>query len=328
MRNIDVHAHCIPAQLMAALETEGAALGIELTDDRRAVVAGGKPTIPIRDDLVDFEARLAAMDSAGIEVQILSSWIDLTGYGLDQEQGERWSRRANEALAEEAGRDPGRFLALATAPLQAPELAAAELRYATEQLGMVGVEIATRVGDADLVSAGLDAFWATAEELGSLVLLHPMDPLPGIDLQRHFLANTVGRPAETTIAAARLIFAGVFDRHPGLRVCVVHGGGFLPYQVGRMQRAWEAKPAIAATDLATPPLEVAQHLYFDTIVHNPQALRYLIDLVGAERIMLGTDYPFEAGDLDPLPTIDAIPNLTDEERRRIVSGTAESLLDR
>ena len=324
--SIDVHAHCIPADLLAALDTQGAELGIELTDERRAVVAGGKPTIPIRDDLVDFEARLAAMDDAGIEVQILSSWIDLTAYGLDAEKGERWSRRVNEALAEEAARDPERFLALATAPLQEPELAASELRYATEQLGMVGVEIATRIGGSDLVSAVLDPFWAAAEELGSVVLLHPVDPLPGIDLKRHFLENMVGRPAETTIAAARLMLAGVFDRYPGLRVCVVHGGGFLPYQVGRMQRGWEAKPGVADTDLATPPMEAVKHLYFDTIVHNPQALRYLIDLVGADRIMLGTDYPFEAGDLDPLTTIDAIPDLTEEERRLIVTGTAETIL--
>jgi len=324
--SIDVHAHCVPADLFAALEAEGAALGIELTDDRRAVIAGGKATMPIREDLIDFDARLAAMDEAGIETQVLSSWIDLTAYGLDAKDGERWSRRVNEALAEEAGRRPERFLALATAPLQEPELAASELRYATEQLGMVGIEIATRVGDGDLVSAALDPLWAVAEKLGSLVLLHPVDPLPGIDLKRHFLENMVGRPAETTIAAARLMFAGVFDRYPELRVCLVHGGGFLPYQVGRMQRGWEAKPGVAATDLATPPMEAVRGLYYDTIVHNPLALRYLIDLVGADRIMLGTDYPFEAGDLDPLATLESVPNLTDEERHLIVSGNASAVL--
>ena len=191
---------------------------------------------------------------------------------------------------------------------------------------MVGIEIATRVGHDGLMSAALDPFWAAAEELASLVLLHPVDPLPGIDLERHFLENMVGRPAETTIAIGRLIFAGVLDRYPGLRVCVVHGGGFLPYQVGRMQRGWEAKPGVADTDLAPPPMDAVRHLYYDTIVHNPLALRYLIDLVGADRIMLGTDYPFEAGDLDPITTIDAIPNLTEEERKMIVSGTAETVL--
>jgi aminocarboxymuconate-semialdehyde decarboxylase len=326
--SIDVHAHCIPADLLATLEADGSDFGIELRDDRRAVIAGGKPTMAIRDDLVDFDARVAAMDEAGIELQVLSSWVNLTAYGLDAAKGERWSRRVNEALAAEAARRPDRFEVIATAPLQQPDQAAAELRYATTELGMVGVEIATTVGEIDLVSAELDPFWAAAAELGSLVLLHPMEPLPGIDLKRHFLDNLVGRPAESTIAIARLMMAGVFDRYPDLKMCVVHGGGFLPYGVGRLQRGWDAKPGVAATDLATPPMEAIKRLYFDTIVHNPQALRYLIDLVGADRIVLGTDYPFEAGDLDPITTLDAVPGLTDEERAWIVSGTATALLGR
>ena len=325
--SIDVHAHCIPSELMEVLAADGADLGIELTDDRRAVIAGGKPTMPVRDDLISLDARLEAMDKAGIEIQVLSSWVNLTAYGLDANKGALWSRRVNEALAAEAGRSPGRFLALATAPLQEPELAAAELRHATSELGMVGVEIATTVDGTDLVSADLDAFWAAATEVGSLLLLHPMEPLPGIDLKRHFLDNMIGRPAETTIAIARLVMAGVFDRHPGLRMCVVHGGGFLPYQIGRVQRGWETKPGLADVDLATPPMSVIEQLYFDTILHNPAALRYLIDLVGADRIMIGTDYPFEAGDPDPLASIDAIPNLTDEERLLIVSGTASAILN-
>ncbi len=324
--SIDIHAHCVPADLLAALEADGADFDIELTDDRRAVIGGAQPTLPIREDLVDLGARLATMDRTGIEIQVLSSWVNLTAYGLDAERGERWSRRVNESLVAEAQRSPDRFRTLATVPLQTPDQAAAELRYATIELGMLGVEIATTVDGIDLVTAGLDPFWATAADLGSLVLLHPMAPLPGIDLRRHFLHNAVGRPAETTIAIARLVMAGVFDRHPDLRVCVVHGGGFLPYQAGRLQRGWESMPGVADTDLATPPLEVVKQLYYDTILHNPLALRYLIDLVGADRIMVGTDYPFEAGDLDPLPTIEAVPNLSDRERELIVSGTAAQLL--
>ncbi len=324
--SIDVHAHCVPAELMAALAADGADFGIELTEDRRAVIAGGRPTLPIRDDLVDFDLRLASMDRAGIELQALSSWVNLTAYGLDAAPGARWSRRVNEALAVEAARRPDRFVALATVPLQDPDVAAAELAYAVGDLGMVGVEIATRVGATDLVTADLDPFWAAAERLGSLVLLHPMDPLPGIDLKRHFLHNMVGRPAETTIAIARLVMAGVFDRYPKLKVCVVHGGGFLPYQIGRMQQGWRAMPGVADTDLRTPPLETLRRLYFDTVLHNPQALRYLIDLVGADRIMIGTDYPFEAGDHDPLATIEAIPRLTGDERTMILSGTARTLI--
>ncbi len=324
--SIDLHAHGVPAELLDALAAEGADFGIELDGERRAVIAGGEPTMPIRDDLVDLDTRLAAMDRAGIETQVLSSWVNLTAYGLDPDRGERWSRRVNEALAAEASRVPDRLLAMATVPLQAPDLAAAELRHAVEGLGMVGVEIATTVAGTDLVTAELDPFWAAAADLETVVLLHPMDPLPGIDLRRHFLHNAVGRPAETTIAIARLIMAGILDRHPGLKICVVHGGGFLPYQIGRLQRGWEALPHVAATELATPPLDTLERLYFDTILHHPPALRYLIDLVGAERIVLGTDYPFEAGDPDPIGTVDAVPALTADERGRILEGTARELI--
>ncbi len=326
--SIDIHAHAVPGELLEALAADGADFGITLDAERRAVIAGGKPTIPIRDDLVDLETRLAAMDAAGLDTQVLSSWVNLTAYPLDAERGQRWSRRVNEALAAEADRAPDRLLAMATVPLQAPELAAAELRHAVRELGMVGVEIATTVAGTDLVSAELDPFWAAAADLRVVVLLHPMDPLPGIDLRRHFLHNMVGRPAETTIAIGRLVMAGVFDRHPGLVMCVVHGGGFLPYQIGRMQRGWETMPRVAATDLATPPLDTLRRLYFDTILHHPPALRYLIDLVGADRIMLGTDYPFEAGDPDPIATVDAVPGLTPEERRLIVADTARGLIGR
>ena len=152
--SIDVHAHCIPAELVELMAADGGELGVSLDDSRRAVIDQGRTTMPLRDDLTDFDQRLAAMDEAGIENQELSSWIDLTAYHLDPDRGGRWARRVNEALAAEAARAPDRFRVLATAPLQEPEQAAAELRYAHTELGAVGIEIATRVAETDLVDAG------------------------------------------------------------------------------------------------------------------------------------------------------------------------------
>ncbi len=324
--SIDIHAHCVPADTVELLLRDGAEVGIELDRDRRPVIDGRTLPMPIRKDLVDRSLRLAAMDRSGIETQVLSSWIDLTAYGLEADQGARWSRLMNEALAAEAATEPGRFLAMATVPLQSPEAAAAELEYAARELGMTGVEIATTVDGVDLVNADLDPFWSAAARLGSLVMLHPFAPLAGMDLSSHFLHNIIGRPAETTIAIARLLLSGVLARHPDLNICVVHGGGFLPYQIGRMQRGWEAKPAIVAPDLPTPPREAIRSLHFDTILHDPLALRYLIDLVGADRVLLGTDYPFEMGDPDPLGTIDMIPDLTETERLSITGANASRLL--
>jgi len=324
--SIDIHAHCVPAAAVDLLRSEGAEIGIELDADDRPVIAGRPVPIRLRDDLVDRSARLEAMDGAGIDVQVLSSWVDLTAYGLDPERGARWSRLLNEALAEEAAAEPQRFRAMATVPLQSREAAVVELEYAVAELGMPAVEIATTVAGVDLVTADLDPFWETAARLQALVLLHPYDPLTGIDLSGAFMHNIVGRPAESTIAVARLLLSGVLTRHPGLEICVVHGGGFLPYQIGRMQRGWEAKPAVVAAELPTPPLDVIRTLSFDTVLHEPRALRFLIDLVGADRVLLGTDYPFEMGDPDPLGTIDRIPELTADERSSIVHGNAERLL--
>ncbi len=323
--SIDIHAHCLPAEAVDLLHSEGASIGIEVGDDGSVVVAGRPLPMPLRQTLVDRDARLAAMDRSGIDIQVLSPWIDLTAYRLDAEAGARWSRLLNVALAGEAASHPDRFLALGTVPLQSPEAAVAELRYAVDELGMVGVEIGTRVGDIDLVSAGLDPFWEEAARLRCLLLLHPLDPLPGIDLGSHFLHNIVGRPAETTIAIARLLLAGLFERYPHLEMCVVHGGGFLPYQIGRMGRAWVARPEIVASELKAPPREALRQLSFDTVLHEPAAIRYLVDVVGADRIMLGTDYPFEMGDPDPVATLEAVPGLGAADRTAILSGNAQRL---
>ncbi len=246
----DVHAHCIPAELIELLRTEGPTIGIEVVPGERGedvLIAGRVRSGPLRPVLSDVAARLAHMDATGVEVQLLSGWVDLTAYALEGDAGAIYARRFNRILADEAGRFPDRFRALATVPLQTPGAAADELAHAVSELGMVGVEIATTVDGRDLDQAELDPFWAAAEELRCLVLLHPYAPLAGVDLSRNFLDNMVGRPAETTVAVAHLIFSGVLDRYPGLVMCVVHGGGFLPYQLGRMERGHTAVPHLTAT---------------------------------------------------------------------------------
>ncbi|MFQ5967597.1 MAG: amidohydrolase family protein [Acidimicrobiia bacterium] len=322
---IDVHAHCVPEELVLLMRSQGPEIGIEL-DESGALIEGRVRTLPLREDLTDPVTRLEHMDRAGVELQLLSSFIDLTAYALNPERGITWARHVNEALAHEAAKDSDRFMALATVPLQAPDAAAEELRYATKELGMVGVEIGTNVDGTDLITADLGVFWGEAARLSSFVLLHPVSPLPGIDLSAHFLHNSVGRPAESTIAISRLIFSGLFDRHPNLSVCVVHGGGFLPYQVGRLQRSFDAVPAAAARDLETPPSEVIRSLYFDTVLHSPQSLRFLIEVVGADRLLLGSDFPFEMGDPDPVRTLENVPDLTRDELEAIRSGNAHRLI--
>jgi aminocarboxymuconate-semialdehyde decarboxylase len=329
MTTYDFHAHCIPAAFFDLLTSEGSRLGIELRNDGQgdyAVIRDRVRLQPFNPVLSDLAARLAAMDATGVDVQLLSSWIDLTAYALEGEAGAEYSRRFNEIITAEAGRHPDRLTPLGTVPLQDPRRAAAELDYAVRELGMAGVQIATTVDGTDFDRAGLDPFWEAAAGIGCLVVIHPCDPLPGVDLSRNFLDNMVGRPAESTIAVAHLLFNGVLERYPGLVICVVHGGGFLPYQLGRMQRGFEAVPRLAARNISTPPTELARRLYYDTVLHDPAPLAFLVGHLGADHVLMGTDYPFPMGDPTPVDTVDSIPGLTDEARQLILGGNVARLL--
>jgi aminocarboxymuconate-semialdehyde decarboxylase len=325
----DVHAHCIPPSFRDWLERSGSAHGAELLETATGACVrfnDGFTSGPIRDSLGDLAQRIADMDRMGIEVQLLAGWIDLTGYDLAPSHGLSYSRAHNDCLAEEAAREPNRLRPVATLPLQDPAAAAKELERALRELGMVGAQVATTVGPDWIDAADLDEVWEAAEALGALVILHPMAPLSGVSLDRYFMDNSVGRPAETTIALAGLIYSGVFDRFPGLRICAVHGGGFVPFQIGRLDRGYRAKPELAARQALHLPSEYLRLLYVDTVVHDPRVLRFLIDIMGAEHVLVGTDYPFEMGDDDPVALIDAVPGLDPSERQAILSGNARRLL--
>ncbi|HJR91707.1 MAG TPA: amidohydrolase family protein [Acidimicrobiia bacterium] len=330
MPTYDVHAHCIPADLLDMLRRHGSDFGLEVVDGERgqsAVLANGQRIGPFRSVLGDVDARLAKMDASGVDVQLISSWVDLTAYGMEPEHGAAYSRRFNEIMADEAGRHPGRFLALGTVPLQSPGHAAEELHHAVRELGMAGVEIATTVGQTDLDQAGLDPFWEAAAELRCLVLIHPCDPLSGVDLSRNFLDNMVGRPAESSITIGHLIFSGILERYPDLVVCVVHGGGFVPYQLGRMQQGYRAAPHMTAKNISTPPEDLARRLYYDTVLHDPAAIAFMVERMGVEQVVLGTDYPFEMGDMEPVATLDSVPGLTDTDRQLIREGNVARILE-
>lgn len=326
----DVHAHCIPQRVIDEIRDRGTDLGVEIADDGgrgRLVVAGTPARMPLHPGLADLDARLDAMDGTGVAVQLLSSWIDLTSYALPPDQGERLARLFNEALAEMVAATPDRFRGLCTVPLQAPGRAAAMVCQAVADLGMVGVEIATTVDGRELDDPDLDPFWAAAADLRCLVLLHPLDALSGRSVRRHFLSNMVGNPAETTIAVGHLVYGGVLQRYPELRVCVVHGGGFVPYQAGRLSRGYVARPDLTATRLSEPPEASLRRLYFDTVLHDPQAVATLVAFAGVEHVLMGSDYPFEMGDPDPVGTIAKVPGLSDTERALILRGNVERLLN-
>ncbi len=327
--NIDVHAHCIPESFRAWMEAEGNPFGIDLvpTERGRAVRIDDRVTTqPLRDDLTDFDRRVAELDRMRLDHQVLSGWIDLTAYELAPDAGSRYARIQNESLAEEAARAPERFSAIGTVPLQDATAAVTELDHAMRTLAMKGVELATTVDGRFIDEAGLDDFWAAAQDLGAFIVLHPMRPLEGIDLKRYFMDNMIARPAESTIALAGLIFSGVFERFPNLTVCVVHGGGFAPYQIGRMDAGYHQKPNLSAKHINRPPSDYLREIYVDTVVHDHAALRYAVDVLGGDRVLLGTDYPFEMGSHDPVEFVET-SGLAPDVVEAVLGATASGLLD-
>ena len=325
---IDVHAHGLPAALIGALERDGGRCGIDVLEregKRFLQVAGGGGG-PLRSDFLDIDARLAAMDAAGVDIQLFSPWIGVTGYNLPPEQGVRWARLFNESLAELVEQHPDRLRGLGHVALQSPGDAADELRYAIGTLGFAGVEIATSVDGRELDDPDLAPFWAAAEGLRCLVLIHPDQTLPGRRQPRYFLNNLVGNAAETTIAVSHLIFSGVLDRHPDLRIVVVHGGGYLPWQAGRLEHGYHAAPTPGAPALRRPPSEQLRTLYYDTVTHSVEALEFLIAFAGADHVVLGSDYPFEMGERDPVGLVDRVHDLAPDDRALILGGTLQRLL--
>ena len=324
MAVIDVHAHCVPVAFREWLDHRAADVGLDLSPagPSATVTFGDRTTAPMPPDASPLDRRMGELDRMGIDVQVLAGWIDLTGYELEARAAVTYSQAHNDLLADEASQSPDRFVSIGTVPLQSPDRAVAELDRCMNDLGMRGIEIATTVRGVALDKLDLDPLWEAAADLNAFVLLHPMTPLTGVDLDRYFMSNLVGRPAESTITIAGLILSGVFERHPDLTMCIVHGGGFAPFQMGRLDRGAEIKPLPGIT---RRPSDYLRDLYVDTVVHDRLALEYIVRVFGADHVLAGTDYPFPMGDLDPVSFVGAL-DLSDEDRAAILGGTAARLL--
>jgi aminocarboxymuconate-semialdehyde decarboxylase len=253
---------------------------------------------PVLDVFRDHQARLAYMDERGTDLSIISISPSLYLYWLDPGETAEVSKALNDAAARMAAKAGDRVEAMATVPMNDPAAAAEELRRARQELGLVGVEIGTSIGSRQLDSPDLDVFFSAAEELEMPVMLHPYlsmitPPEPG--MAGFHLANVIGNPVETFVAACRLVVGGVFDRHPELRVLLVHGGGAFPYQLGRLQHAYGVREETRSV-ARRPPFEYLENLLFDTVVFDRRPLDHLIEMVGWDRVVFGTDLPFDMGD--------------------------------
>lgn len=278
----------------------------------------------LRPRLTTVEAKLADMDRMGVDVQLLSPAPPQYYYWAEPDLGLATSRLINDTIAETVAANPERFAGLATLPMQAPEFAVAEMRRAVKELGLKGIEISSNVAGAELSEPRFAPIFAAAEDLGIVIFLHPLGFSHGERLSQHYLNNVVGNPLESTIALSHLIFGGVLDRHPGLKLCVAHGGGYLPTYSGRMDHAWHARADCRGCQ--HPPSTYLHRLFFDTVVFDPDHLAWLVGKFGPERIVMGTDHPFDMGESDPVGFVGRTPGLSAAERAAILGDNAAALL--
>lgn len=274
--------------------------------------------------LVSVEERLKAMDADGIDVQAISTTPIQFYYWAPPELALQTSRLINQNIARICALHPDRFVGLATVPMQEPSLAVAELTRAVKELGLKGVELQPHVEREELAEDRFQPFWAKAEELGALVFLHPHGFPDGRRLDRHFFSNMIGNPLDTTIAVHHLIFNGVIEAHPRLKIVCAHGGGYLPSYAGRIDHAHRARPD-ARSRIAKKPSSYLEQFYFDTVIFERHQLEYLASLYGADHLLLGTDYPFDMALPDPVGFVQGA-RLSARDKAQIIGGNAARLL--
>ena len=274
--------------------------------------------------LTSIEARLKDMDAMGVDIQVVSPTSVQHYYWADLDLAREIVRVTNEKMAEECARHPDRLLALGNVALQHPELSLEQLEHCMRNLGMRGVEISTAVNGLELDNPRFASFWARAEELGCVVFIHPFGTSLGERVNRFYLQNIVGQPIETTIALSHLIFGGVLDRHPGLKILAAHGGGYLPSYIGRSDHAYAARPD--AHTMQRAPSEYLRQIYFDSLVYQASDLGHLIGQVGASQVVVGTDYPFDMGSYDVHELVSGVPGLSEAQRADILGGNAARLI--
>ncbi len=304
---IDVHAHFVPPEILETLRDKGRNFGVELVETEPSChccrFESGLTIRPFFDGLLDVDARIADMDRQGIERQILTLWTDIFGYGLPAKKGQDWHVVMNDCLARLCDNHANRFWWMGSVPLQDAAMAASELERSMAA-GALGVIVSANVEERNLGECNLDEFWAACVSLSAPVFIHPTQTSPPDRTRRFALNQICGYTYDTTLSAGSLISAGVLDRHPELELILYHGGGGLPYLIGRFDRMHEAADGSVTGNVADrPPSAYLPRFHFDTILHNGPALRYLRDLVSVERMLLGSDVPFPPGDPDPLATL-------------------------
>jgi len=329
---IDIHHHYFPPELINEIKQHGKALGgIEYFPPKQASdnpyriqFPKGRQFAP-DPRMAEVPNRLDAMTKGNVGIAMVKVHTASVGYELDGSRGETWSNIYNEAIMNLVKRHPDRFAGIATVPLQDPPRAAKVLEYAIRDLKMSGVTIASNVVGKYYDSKDFDPFWAKAQEMDALMIMHPEWVLGSDKIGAYGLRTVCGNPADTTLSVGYMIYSGVFDRFPNLKLALLHGGGFFPYHLGRFDNGFSSGSGAARMPAKQPPSKYLKNLYFDNLVYRVETLEYLKRMVGADHVMVGTDYPFDLGDWMAAEKIQTM-NCTAAEREAMLHGNARALL--
>ena len=326
-QRIDVHSHVIPAEMLQAIEKNPARyqMRLEEKDGKRRIVREGGHTFPVFEEFYDPSVKVAGMDRKGLDVSFISPAPMVFFYWLDADTALESSRIINDGIANMAAARPDRLRGMGTIPMQHPDAAVAELERVVKDHGFRCVELGTSVESEQLAEPRFRPVLKRAQELKVFIFAHPYSFDATCGLEKYYLRNLIGNPLQTTIMVANLMLSGALDDLRKLKICLAHGGGFVPYQIGRFAHGHKVrKDSSAATK--SSPYKFMRRFYYDALIHDTRALRYLIDLVGADRVTIGTDAPFDMGEEAPLKMLGKVKRLTAKEREQICHYTALDLL--
>ena len=324
---IDIHHHYVPQQLIEETKKHGKALGVEVTEDKGSWAlsfTGSKPH-RLQPPIFDVEGHLEIMDRGQVGLATLEANTNSLGYRLNGAQGEAWCNLYNDCTNLLAQQRPDRFIGMAVVPLQDAARAAKVLEHAIVDLKFRGAFIGTNVNGQYYNTTDFDPFWAKAQELDIMIVMHP-EHIAGAERMTEYGLNVVcGNPADSTLSLGYMFYSGLFDRFPNLKVCALHGGGFLPFHLGRFDKEFVTGQKTRPAQAKYPPSAYLKNLYFDTLVYDVDTLEYLKAKVGTDKLMLGTDYPYTLGDWMAVEKVQAL-KCSEADKDAILEGNAKRLL--